>query len=455
MRTTRSELMFGSLTLSPRLRRAAAAVSLALIVVGVDLPANARSPSQVACTGGPASAPDAIIAGCTAAIKSGSGQNLALAYEDRGRAYARISKYDLAIQDYDRVIGIKSDNADAYIDRGIAYGLIGQYDLAIKDLDLAIRLKPDLVVAYHGRGQTYRLKGDYNRAIQDYDQAIKMKPDETDLYIDLGNLYADQGQYDRAMQVFDKLLLLQPSADAYNGRCWARAVSKHDLEALADCNASLRLRPDDANTLQSRSFVYLQLGRYDEAIADGTAALAQKANFADALYVRGLARIANGDRARGLADVSAATALKPEIAATYARYGVTGSVQPNAAQTAGGKSTLPDPETCPTPFIVQPKWVKTPQVYDMNLLYPPYARGHGKTDTVVMSCYVLGDGHLSECRVIIDANPGLGFDRATLSLAPYFQTEAPSSNTELAKAPSCEGSSGQARVTVSFHWTLN
>jgi tetratricopeptide (TPR) repeat protein len=56
------------------------------------------------------------------------------------------------------------------------------------------------------------------------------------------------------------------SADAYNGRCWARALAGRDLDqALADCDGSLRLSPDDANGLNSRGLVQRKLGAFDRA----------------------------------------------------------------------------------------------------------------------------------------------------------------------------------------------
>src|SRR5438876_8303412 len=69
---------------------------------------------------------------------------------------------------------------------------------------------------------------------------------------------------------YDQAIYLKPDyADAFNGRCWTRAIANKMLEvALSDCDESLRLRPDDAYTLHSRGFVYFRMGRYDKAIAD-------------------------------------------------------------------------------------------------------------------------------------------------------------------------------------------
>ena len=92
--------------------------------------------------------------------------------------------------------------------------------------------------------------------------------------------------------------------------------------ALSDCNEALRLRPDFANALDSRGFVHLKSGRYDEAIVDYDAALRLDPKKLASLYGRGMAKRRKQDIAGGNADIAAARALKPEISMDFARYGV-------------------------------------------------------------------------------------------------------------------------------------
>jgi hypothetical protein len=121
-----------------------------------------------------------------------------------------------------------------------------------------------------------------------------------------------------------------------------RAEANRELEAaLADCNTSMRINPDDRGTsLEFRSFVDYRMGRYVEAIADGDATLARRPETAGALYVRGLAKTAKVDEAAGAADIAAAKAIKPDIAYTYARYGV---APPDAKGANGSLSAQPTP----------------------------------------------------------------------------------------------------------------
>jgi cytochrome P450 len=93
----------------------------------------------------------------------------------------------------------------------------------------------------------------------------------------------------------------------FNGRCWVRAVLGRDLLlALADCNESLRLRPENADTLDSRALVELKLGQLDRAREDYDAALKIYPRLADSLYGR-------GDVAGARVDLAAAKTLDPGI----------------------------------------------------------------------------------------------------------------------------------------------
>ena len=146
-------------------------------------------------------------------------------------------------------------------------------------------------VAFYNRGKAYSEIGDYDRAIQDYSQAIQLAPDD---------------------------------AEAFNGRCFARAVADKALEtALSDCNESLRIKPNDADTLDSRGFVYFRMSQYDKAIADYDTALNKNPRLAESLYVRGIAKHRKGDPTGGDADIAAALTQDPRIRAQYARFGVT------------------------------------------------------------------------------------------------------------------------------------
>ena len=234
------------------------------------------------------------MAACDRAISSGelTGRALALAHSNRGVEWTARGDLTRAIADYDQAIQHDPSQAAAFHNRGTARASKRDFDGAIADYAEAIRRNPKYGSAFGRRGLAHFSKGDLDRAISDYDQSIRTRRQAG------------------------------PSPISWNSRCWTRAVIGQLQAALSDCNEALRLRLDFANALDSRGFVHLKSGRYDEAIVDYDAALRIDAKKFASLYGRGMAKRRKHDIASGNADIAAARALKPEISIDFSRYGV-------------------------------------------------------------------------------------------------------------------------------------
>ncbi len=120
--------------------------------------------------------PDLGIGGCTAVIRSGeySGKNLAIAYNNRGNAYANLGEYRRAIQDYDQALRLDPGYAVAYYNRGLAYSDLGEYRRAIEDYDQALRLDPGLAQAYIGRANAHCELGMNEASLDDRMQTLRL-----------------------------------------------------------------------------------------------------------------------------------------------------------------------------------------------------------------------------------------------------------------------------------------
>jgi Tfp pilus assembly protein PilF len=94
------------------------------------------------------------------------------------------------------------------------------------------------------------------------------------------------------------------------------------LQALADCNEALRLKPLNAGTIANRAFVYLRLGELTRALADYNAALEIDPKSAHALYGRSLAQRQSGDTAAAEADAAAAKLIQSNVEAEFANSGI-------------------------------------------------------------------------------------------------------------------------------------
>src|SRR5262249_12857504 len=111
-------------------------------------------------------------------------------------------------------------------------------------------------------------------------------------------------------------------AEAFNNRCWSRAMLGELQVALRDCNESLRLKPNFVDALDSRGLVNLKIGLPNSAIADYNAALRLNPKHASALFGRGKARLRNGESSGGNAYIAAAKAIDGDIAQEFEGYGI-------------------------------------------------------------------------------------------------------------------------------------
>jgi len=137
-----------------------------------------------------------------------------------------------------------------YCYNGSAAQQAGQHDLAISFYNQCIEWGDlslgNLAIVLYNRGTSRQFLEDFEGAAADYGRAIEINPEK---------------------------------ANAYNGRCWAYAMLRRPDEALADCDESLRLVPDDPYTLDSRALVYWLLGKDDLARADLARARELNATF--------------------------------------------------------------------------------------------------------------------------------------------------------------------------------
>ena len=120
--------------------------------------------------------PDIRIVACTRNIQSGrfTGQNLAVAFTNRGLAHKSKGQWDRAIADFSEAIRLKPGLAEAFGNRGNVYRKKGQFDRAIKDYDRAIHLKPDGAQVFADRGLAYERKGEQNHALKDFKKAYAL-----------------------------------------------------------------------------------------------------------------------------------------------------------------------------------------------------------------------------------------------------------------------------------------
>jgi tetratricopeptide (TPR) repeat protein len=118
------------------------------------------------------------IRGCTDYIRGGSAlsENLAVAYTNRGIAYASRGDRKRALQDFTEAMRLAPESPYPYYNRGNTYYDLKDFPRALEDYNAAIERGPELALAFYNRGLTYEKLGDREKSIADFQQSLSLDP---------------------------------------------------------------------------------------------------------------------------------------------------------------------------------------------------------------------------------------------------------------------------------------
>jgi len=205
------------------------------------------------------------------------------AYESRGTTNKSPRDYDRAIVDFGKAIELEPQFFDAYENRADTYEIKGEYDKAIADYSIAIQLNPSSSQSYVNRGYAHQQKSERAEAIADYNQALLLDPKNESSYANLGIVYNDLGSYDLAISDYSRALQLDPKDEnAYIGRASAYCQKDDWNRAISDYNQALLLNPQDSQVFNYRGDAYASLGHNEQALADFNQSIRINPNDEDA-----------------------------------------------------------------------------------------------------------------------------------------------------------------------------
>ena len=207
------------------------------------------------------------------------------------------------------------DRAVAYTNRGLAFAARKDFDRAIADQSEAIRIDPGYENAWNNRGLAWFGKGDLDHAIADYAAAIKLDPGAAVVRCNRARAYLDRGDLDQAIADYDESLRSEPDVDnaRYNrGLAWYR---KGDFDrAVADFGDTIRINPGYAAAYGVRGRILQGRGDAERAIADYDMAIRLAPGVALYYLDRGTALLYRGSLARAESDLKQANELDPKNA---------------------------------------------------------------------------------------------------------------------------------------------
>lgn len=118
--------------------------------------------------------------------------------------YEKNEKYELALEEYEKVYELDQKNQNIYLKIGKLYGNVGRENEAIKIFSDLLKKKPDYYEASLILADILNSKQEYKEAVQVYMSALKYRPADYDLYYNLGMTYTMLNDFAKAKECYEK-----------------------------------------------------------------------------------------------------------------------------------------------------------------------------------------------------------------------------------------------------------
>lgn len=235
-------------------------------------------------------------------------------YYKLGLEMYNANSYDAAIENFNRAIKLRRDQAAFYEMRGLARKKKGDLDGAIADYDSAVRLEPENPKYYELAASTRINNKNYEGAIRYLNKLVLIRPNYIN-YVLLGQLEHENKNLDGAINAYSRAIQLDRNNTlAYFLRGIVQKDKGDDTSAAADHEKALQRNPD--KRLYNYYFELAQwkykIGSMEDAIMYSTESIRLNPKEFNAYIIRARAKRAEGDEEGFLKDKKTYDEMKQE-----------------------------------------------------------------------------------------------------------------------------------------------
>ena len=137
--------------------------------------------------------------------------NDALLFNISGACLNEMGQIDLAINNFEKALLIKSDYTEVHYNLGVAFQKNFQIDKAIKHYEIAISLKHAYPTAHNNLGLIYLGRNQIESAVKSFEWAVAYSPEYAEGHNSLGAGLQELKKFEDAKQQFEKAISLNPN----------------------------------------------------------------------------------------------------------------------------------------------------------------------------------------------------------------------------------------------------
>jgi tetratricopeptide (TPR) repeat protein len=219
--------------------------------------------------------------------------NFSYAWDNKGDVLSILEKYAESNECHDKAIEIDPKNSRTWTNKGLALYGLRKYQDAIECFDKAIEIDPNNSKAWHNKGVSLSALGKYQDAIEAFDKAIEIDSKTDYLFYSLmwknkGLALSALGRYQDAIEAFDKAIEIDPR---YGTPWHNKGLALSDLgryeEAVVCYDKAIEIDPNNIDAWYNKGVCLDNLKEYDEAIKCLDRVLTSNSNHYYAWNVKG------------------------------------------------------------------------------------------------------------------------------------------------------------------------
>ena len=220
-------------------------------------------------------------------------------------------------------IGNLQNKAQEALQRGIELHQSGRLDKAIQWYLKTLEINPENTAALSNMGAALQTTGKLEEAVSSYQKAISIKPDYADAYSNLANTLQEQGKLKEAVTSCQKAISIQPdNAEAYNNLGTVLKKQRKLAEAVASYQKAISIKKDFVKAYSNLGSTLTDQGKLDEAVTIFNQAISIKPDYAEAYYNLSQPLKEQGKVEEAVTSYKKAISIKPDFADAYSNLGV-------------------------------------------------------------------------------------------------------------------------------------
>ena len=188
----------------------------------------------------------------------------------RGRCFARVKNYSLAIADLTKYIELNPDDHDAGIDLAKIYLVTNEIENASMQFEAAINADHSSFDAYHGFSRVFIKKDRLDVALAQCQKAIKIDSSKAEAFATQAEIYLQLGNDSSGIDSYSRAVQIAGDDETKGNYLYLRGVAYYSLnqfeDALDDFQQSCRLRPNHAGGLVWHAATCSRLDKFTQAI---------------------------------------------------------------------------------------------------------------------------------------------------------------------------------------------